>query len=359
MAYQIKSYDNLVSDMVSWIVANSPSITDLTPGSIIRSYCESASLCLEELYVSVYLGFKRYLNDIQENIFNFERKGGTKAYTNVVFTRTVPNVSVVTIPVGTEVETASGLKFLTTEIATIASMGSNSNSVEVESEEVGSLYNVHGSTITTISGTIDGADTVTNALAATGGVDIETTYQYKKRFQAYIEGLGRSNIAGLVAGALSVDGITSVTVQELFPPVANVNVRLYVDDSSTGGVSVAKIAEVQTVIDGDGTEDNPGYRAAGVNVIVYAPAVVTTDIEVSISLIEGVDSDQVITDVETYLVSYVNNLGVGTDIIYNELVSAVMVVYGVSDCTVTDPTGNISISTSQVGRTGTITVVVA
>jgi len=356
MAYQIKAYDDIVSDMVAWIVATSPTITDLTPGSVIRSFCESAGLCLEELYVSVYLGFKRYLDQIQENVFDFQRKEGTKSSTYIIFTRTVPTVSVVTIPVGTYVETPSGLKFLTKEVAIIASNAATSNSVEVESDEVGTLYNVQASTITVISDSIDGADTVTNANAATGGVDSETEYQYKKRFQSYVEGLGKSNVAGLITGALSVEGITSVTVQELFPPVANVNVRLYADDGSVGSISAEKIAEVQAVIDGDGTEDNPGYRAAGVNVVVVAPAVVTQNITVAVTVIAGVDGAQLSLDVNAAILSYVNNLGVGSDIILNEIIYAVMAVYGIADCSVTLPASNVAIATSQVGRAGTVTV---
>lgn len=359
MAYQIKAYDDLVKDMISWIVANTPGITDLTPGSVIRSYCEAAGLCLEELYVSVYLGFRRYLDEIQENVFGFVRKDGTKASTLVSFGRTVATASPVVIPIGTEIKTGSGLVFETTEEATIPANQLTSNSVEANAQEVGVAYNVLSGTITIIANTINGVDTVSNSIAATGGVDKETTYQYKKRFQAYIEGLGKANIAGLIAGALSVEGITSASVQELFPPVANVNVRLYVDDGSVSGVSAAKVAEVQRVIDGDGTEQNPGYRAAGVNVVAYAPGVVTQNIIMTVELISGVDSEQVKTDINSVVTNYINSLGVGAEIVRNELIYGVMSVYGVTDCNISTPSGNVAISSSQVGRVGTITVVVA
>jgi uncharacterized phage protein gp47/JayE len=92
---------------------------------------------------------------------------------------------------------------------------------------------------------------------------------------------------------------------------------------------------------------------------VYAPAVVTQDVDVSLTVTEGIDTAQLILDVDDAIVAYVNNLGVGADIILNEIIHAVMSVYGVSDCSVTDPTGNVAIATSQVGRTGVITVVTA
>lgn len=358
MAFQIKSFDQLVQDMVSYIVANSTKISDLTPGSVIRSFCEATALSLEEYYVAVYLGFRRYLEDIQETIFDFERKSGVKATTSVVFSRT-GTTGVVPIPAGTEVQTASGLKFFTTVVGSIPDGNTSSASIEVEAEEVGTTYNVLAGTITILGDDIDGVETVTNGNAATGGVNEESDFAYKRRFQSYIEGLGKSNISGLIEGALSVEGVTSASVVELFPPVGNVNVRLYIDDGSSDGVSAAKVTEVQSIIDGDGTETNPGYRAAGVNVNVLQPGIVTQDITMTVTVSAGVDTDQLQTDINLAITTYVNSLGVGANIIFNELVAAVMEVFGVVDVSFSNPTANVAISASQVGRVGTVSIAIA
>lgn len=355
MAFTIKSFDQIISDMVAWIVANSPNLTDISPGSVIRSFCEGGALSMEEIYVSTYLGFRRYLDNIQETVFDFPRKAGTKASVDVVFSRAVANGEI-TIPIGTRVKTASGLRYFSTEVGTILAGQTASNSVEVEAEEVGTAYNVSAASVTVLEDTIAGVDTVTNALAAVGGVDLETDIAYKNRFQAYIEGLGRSNVAGIQAGALSVEGITSASIVELFPPVADINVEVYVDDGSSSGVSTEKVAEVQSVIDGDGTEDNPGYRAAGINVLVIKPSIVTQNITATLTVLAGVDTDQLETDVVGALTAYVNTLSVGSDIIYNELVSSIMGVYGVSDVNLTSPAANVAIAATQVGRIGTVTL---
>ncbi len=357
MAFTVKTFDEILADMITWIVANSSKITDVTPGSVIRSFCEGAALSIEELYVAVYLGYRRYLDNVQESVFDFERKSGTKATANVVFSRDAAN-GLITIPSGTRLKTSSGLRFLTTAVATIPAGNTDSAAVEAEAEKVGTAYNVSSGTITVLEDTISGVDSVTNALAATGGVDEESDISYKKRFQDYVEGLGRCNLAGLSAGALAVEGITSVSVVELFPPVSNVNVDLYIDDGSAGGVSSAKITEVQGVIDGDGTEDNPGFRAAGVNVQVKSPAIVTQNVTLSIDVLSGVDTDQLETDIIDAFTEYINTLGVGSDIIYNELVSAVMGVFGVEDTDITLPSANVTIADTQVGRVGTISLTV-
>lgn len=358
MSYQIKSFDELVQDMVSYIVAHVSEITDLNAGSLIRSFCEGTALSLEEFYVSTYLGFRRYLDQIQENVFDFERKSGVKATTNVVFSRTGTS-GAVTIPSGTEVQTSSGLSFFTTTDGVIDDGDTDSDPIEVEAEETGTSYNVLADTLTILADDIDGVESVSNANAATGGVNRETDYAYKQRFQTYIEGLGKANVAGLLEGALSLKGITSASAVELFPPVANVNVQLYVDDGSASGVSSEKIAEVQGVIDGDGTKANPGYRAGGVNVEVLAPGVVTQNVEMTVTVSTGVDVDQLKTDINLALTTYVNNLGVGSDIIYNELVTAVMNTFGVVDVDITTPSANVTISASQVGRLGTVTIITA
>lgn len=355
MSFQVKSFDQLVADMVSWIVSHAPQITDLSPGSVIRSFCEGTALSLEELYVSTYLGFRRYVEDIQETVFGFERKAGVQSTGEVTFSRP-GTTGLVTIPIGTKVETPSGLQYVTTEAGAIADTATTSGVVGVQAEEIGTTHNVPLGTITVMADDIDGVTDVTNANATTGGVDQETDFQYKQRFQAYIEGLAGSNLAGLISGALSVDGVTSASVQELFPPVSNVNVRLYVDDGSASGVSADKVLEVQNIIDGDGSEDSPGYRAAGVNVQVIAPNVVTQDVTLSVTVLGGIDTTQLEVDINLALSTYMNNLGIGATIIYNELVAACMDVYGVTDVDITDPSGNVAILSSQVGRLGVLTV---
>lgn len=354
MGYTVKTFDDLVADMVQYLVANAPQITDLSPGSVIRSFCESAGLCIEEIYISVYLGFRRYLNDIPVNNFGFVRKAGIKATTTVVYSRSGSSGDA-PIPVGTRLKTASGLRFISAA-GQIDDGETDSDPVAVAAEKIGTAYNVLAATITIMEDDVNDVETVTNANAAVGGIDQETDYAYAKRFQEYIEGLGHCNLAGLKAGALGVSGITSVSPVELFPPVGNVNVKLYIDDGSAAGVSAAKVTEVQTVIDGDGTETKPGYRAVGVNVSVVKPTIVTQNVTATITAISGVDTDQMKVDINAALTGYVNVLGVGNDIIYSELVAAIMGVYGVSDCDVTVPASNVSIAATQVGRLGTVTL---
>ena len=359
MAFTTKQFDDIVSDMIAYIVSNSSKITDVTPGSVIRSFVEGTALSIEEVYVATYLGFQRYLNNIQETAFEFKRKSGVAATVNVIFSRTAPTGAKVTIPEGTRLKTASGLSFTTTRDGTIAENQPDSDRVPCKAEKVGSAYNIKVNTLTLIEDNLVGVDSVTNALPASGGVDAESDIAFKSRFQTYIEGLGRTNVAGLTSGALSVEGITSVSVVELFPPVKNVNVVVYVDDGSATQVSKELIAKVQDTIDGDGSEANPGYRAAGINIEVRAPAIVTANIVASLEVLAGVDTAQLRRDVISGITNYVNTLGVGKAIVYNEIIAAIMEVYGVSDVTslkVGPRSENLVLAAAQVGRVGKITL---
>jgi uncharacterized phage protein gp47/JayE len=352
----LKDYSTFVKNMVEYVIANQSTVSDLSPGSVLRSIIEALGLSLEEITTGTYLGFKRQFDTLPSDIYNFIKKAGLQASGHVVFSRT-GTTGDVTIPVGTKVATSSGLIFITSAVGTIANGNTASGSIVVAAEKVGTVYNVLASTVIVMTDSVTGVESVTNANAMVGGIDVESDYSFKSRFQAYIEGLAGSNLAGLKAGALSVNGITSASVVELIPAVANVNVNVYVDNGLSTGTPSATIAEVQSVIDGDGTQANPGYRAAGVNVVVLSPSIVTQNIVGTVIVANtNVDATEVGNNVNQAVLDYVNNLGVGENIIRFKIIDAIMGIYGVTDCTLTTPSGNTTIGSTQVGRIGTITM---
>jgi len=357
MAYGIKDFNTILTDIITTIMLESINVTDFSPGSVMRSFSEGVAVAIENFYVSTYVGFKDYLQNIQDFVFEYPQLVGVKAVSDVVFSR-AGSSGEKTIPLGTSVQTTTGLVFKTTAETAIPDAASVSPSVEVEAEEVGFKYNVGSGTIVVIADNVNGVETVTNALAATSGTDAESPTAYKARFQEYVEGLAKSNLSGIKEGALSIEGITSVSVVEHFPPVADVNTHVYIDDSTASGVSTAKVVETQALIDGDGTEENPGYRSAGVNVIVAKPTIATQNITAIVYTLADVDPDTVESQVIDAVTYYVNRLGVGDDIIYQEIVSAIMSVFGVVDVTLSLPSANVVIASTTVGRIGVFTITV-
>ncbi len=350
-----KTFRAIFADMKAWIIATQDKITDFNEGAALTSFIEAVANEVEQVYLRAKIGFIKYLPDLPFYAFNFTRHAGVKSSGNVVFSRNVVTTSPVTIPIGTLVSTPSGLIYVTTAEGTILASQADSGSVPVEAQEIGGVYNVVANSITLIATPVVGVDSVNNASATSGGLNAESDEDFVSRFQAFILGLGRGNIYGLITAALSVTGIRSASVVEHFPPVSGYNVSVYVDDGA-GNAPPALLAAVLSVIVGDGTAANPGYKPAGINVEVVAPTKVTIDVTLNIVDDGSVDRDSITVNVTNALNAYINGLKLGEDVIYYQLVESIMNVVGVYDIALSAPTANISIGPTQVARVGTITI---
>lgn len=111
-------------------------------------------------------------------------------------------------------------------------------------------------------------------------------------------------------------------------------------------------AYIQRVVNGDRTDfDNfPGLRASGTQVRVVTPTIVTQVFVIKVVAAAGFADADLVAPVKTAVQVYVNSLGIGENIILARIVTAVMAVPGVSDCTVLSPLGNVVISDGQLPR---------
>lgn len=120
------------------------------------------------------------------------------------------------------------------------------------------------------------------------------------------------------------------------------------------------IQKVQKVIDGDEADrtNYPGYRAAGVVVTARAPTTVPQTVTANLTVGPGFSQEEAITSAEAAASDYINNLGIGESVIYNELVERIMNINGVADVHITAPAENVVISRTRVARitTGQITI---
>ena len=357
MPFSVKRYPAILQDMVDWIIANQDKITDLNEGSVIRSFCEAVALEIEQLYIKTRVGFDRELKSVPFYAFNFTKEGAQKASGTVKFSRTGTS-GTIDIPAGTLIATADGIQFETTEDGFIQDGETESQGINIKAVEEGRDSNVPANTIDTIITPISGVEGVYNPTSTTGGQDEESDAEYLKRFQEFIEGLGKSNKAGLIAGAKSVEGVRSASVVEHFPPEAGYNVTVYIDDGA-GNASQDLIDAVKSVLIGDRTSGNPGYKAGGINLRVLAPTKVTIDVAVEITD-DGTFSQATIEyNVKQAIENYINNLWIGDDVIQNKIIEVIMAVSGVADLNLTDPGSNIAIGEGQIARTGMITITFA
>jgi phage-related baseplate assembly protein len=82
-------------------------------------------------------------------------------------------------------------------------------------------------------------------------------------------------------------------------------------------------------------------------------------INVEITDTGEIGRDYITIEATAVISDYINNLTIGQDVIYNELVQLLMEVAGVYDVSVSVPSGNTSIAQTQIARTSTITITYA
>ena len=346
-----KKYQTILDEMKASAVIGS-GITDFNAGSNVMTIFESVARPLEQGYIDTRNGYANNLRAIPYSVFDFKQKLGQKASVAVVFSRNDPLLSVSTIPVGTRVSDGN-LVFTTTEIGTIESGETESNQVEATAENVGLEYNVPASSVTTIESNLSAEIVaVNNPHKAVGGTDAETQTQMLRRFKYYVNGLQGSNRYGIMAGILGLEGVRSVGIEEHFPPKSDIyNVTVYVDDG-TGLLTPELKNQCFDLVNGDDTEENPGLRAAGINVDFQSAAIIEVSIEVTATIYRAEEA-RVRNDITVKLQEYINGLGIHENVVLSSIIVLLKQISGVTDIsglTLNNTTDNIVIGVNQIAR---------
>lgn len=110
---------------------------------------------------------------------------------------------------------------------------------------------------------------------------------------------------------------------------------------------------VHSTVYGDDTDlvAFPGVGAAGIQFDILAPTVQEVSIDINITLAEGVAITNVKDDIISAITGYINNLGVGGDVIVSEIIERIMGVNNVTDVEIITPTDNIPIADNELART--------
>jgi len=116
---------------------------------------------------------------------------------------------------------------------------------------------------------------------------------------------------------------------------------------------VGLIAYAQKIIDGDPNdrENFPGYRAAGVFVLVITPQVLLQTVIASLVFKSGYEPDDVRAAVVTAIQAYINSLTIGEDLVLAAMGQKIMEVDGVYDVIIETPVENVILLDDQLART--------
>ena len=137
----------------------------------------------------------------------------------------------------------------------------------------------------------------------------------------------------------------------------NANGKLGFDTSVTRGIQAYSywqglLALVHKTIYGDDTDlvSYPGVGAAGITFRVLAPTVKQISVELDITLREGISIASVENEVKSVVASYVNTLGVGNDVIIEQIRAAVIRITGITDVVLSEPAANIAIADNEIAN---------
>lgn len=326
-----KSFDEIVSDLEDEAKIQFGADVDLTDTSPLKQFINSIATEffnswseLENTYYSGYIDHAtgQSLDNVVA-ILGITRNPAVKAAGQVTFSGTDTTV----IPAGTVVQTTGDnpVKFTTDAEVTITGGVATS---DITAQDAGANGNVAADTITALEIAISGVSSLTNSSPTTGGSDTETDPALRLRGKEALEGKGLATVNAIKQNVLAVPGVTGVATTE---DLINHTLELTVSGNPTPG-------DVDQAI-----EDS---RPAGIEVTWTTPTQVTIYVDATVT--HDSSNATVLTDVQTAIVDYVNNIGVGNDVIYNELVAVSMEVDGVTDMDLTsgesdDPTGTVNI----------------
>lgn len=346
--YENKTFDYLINEMLDNVEAD----IDKSEGSLMYDALAPVAMELEETYIEMdeilkrgfaQTSYEEYL-DMKCAEFGVTRKQGTKANGQVTFSGADNTV----IPINTLIQTESGLQYLTTSQTTILN---GTAVVNIESNDIGVIYNVPANTIIEIPISITGIASLTNSAAITGGTEVETDADLLTRLLLKVQTPATSgNANDYKLWAMSVDGIGDVKIFPLWNGAGTV--KVCVIDSNKQPANSTLVTAVQTY-----TEAN---RPIGANVTYEAAAPLALNISVNITRDTNYTSEQVVTDINKNITAYLYQIAFKQNYVsYGRIGSAILDSTGVidyTDLTINSGTSNISVEDEKVAILGSVTV---
>ena len=364
----IKTFAEVRDDLIIGVVDNT-SITNLNPGSVIRTIIETIAKAFSDLYQLIHTvtraGFIQTAEgkwlDLKVRELGLTRKEGQKTTGYITFYRNTPKDENITIPKGTIVKTvkdSSGqeYRFKTIE-EIILPAGDTEVFTLIEAVKQGSNYNVGKETIVKITTHIAGIDGVINKSVNLGagvrswqvtvGTNIETDEDFRTRAIYRWDELGVGGTADAYRSwALSVAGVKSVQILDDFP-FGPGTVGLVI--AAENGIPTTEL--LQQVHDTVKTR-----KPLTASVHVLSPNVKSVDIEISLQRFSSFELADVETRVRQKLLNMNTKLLIGEHLILSRMVADIMEVDGVYEIEIINPTDSIGAAPDEMIQIDTVLV---
>lgn len=349
-------------------------LTDFNVGSVARTLLEAPAIEIEELYQQMWNGLQESIPVAVFNSFGFSPLNARSA-TGLVRVYLTSSSSTTFVPGGTVFATtdAANIRFASVADVTIPA-NTTEYDIKVVAAAPGAAGNISIGTALTMTPPISGFVSAEAVNGFIDGADAETLLERKERFIEFVTTLARGTSAALRYGATTakiydsagfvVEEVTGSAVVEpwltdnALPPGL---VYLYIYNGSNGA-SNSLITEVSKVIDGYYTSTGtpvPGWKAAGVKVVVSAATLVLVNVTGTVTVADGHVVADVVAAVHDAVALYIANLNIGDDVVQAEIVAAGMNVDGVINFRVTAPTSDTVIAVNAKAVAGTLNITAA
>lgn len=252
--------------------------------------------------------------------------GGAKPDTNTPFSVDYVVHERIQLPLGMIVSTVASQQadvklFETMQEATLqkSETGKWEADVQVRSLAAGQQGNVIAGAITLMPKPAIGVEHIINRSKLAGGTDLESDEVLKSRAKQALELAGKATLGSLRAALESIEGIQSTP---------------RIKENPDGIIGLVKV-----VIDGGAEEEInraiEDTRAAGIRVEFYRPKIVSLDFEVTVVPksrgMSPTQTDSLKSLIDTKIRDFVSALRIDEDLVYYQLLSAILGIEGVRD----------------------------
>ena len=246
---------------------------------------------------------------------------------------------------GTVCMTAEGVRFETTEDATIA-VGSQWADVPAQAVEAGAGGNVIAGTVTLLSAMPVGVVQCTNPAAFSGGCDAESDEALRGRVLASYQRLPNgANAAYYEQEAMRYPGVAAAKAVGRARGIGTVNVVIA---THAGVPDAALLAAVET--------DLQKKREIAVDVKVLAPAVETVAVTAALKAAPGYTFAEVKAGAQSALEALFTGELLGKSVTTARLLTLLCGVEGVENVHLTAPAADVAVGSTELPMLGTVTI---
>lgn len=356
--------------MINLMKSTQRKVTDFNVGSIVRSILEAVAAELDELYQQMFSGLKEAIPVSVYNSFDFPALPALPSGGLIRVTITSSG-SPIAIPIGTVFTPSSGgVAYTSLQSVTIAPAGTTAD-VPVAANIAGLTGNIAASTTFVLSPVPTNFVSATNLSPFINGADVESEDDRKVRFRDFVKNLARGTVSGVVYGlkqAFLTDAngnqIERVVFASLLEPwitdgaqpIGLVNCYVH---NGIGSTSSTLVTKARDVVFGSYATDGtpiPGYKGAGVKVVVAAATEVTVAVTAALTVLDGYVEATIALQAAAAISAYIQRRDNGEPVLKAEIVRIVMNIPGVYNFVPSAPASDVTATKAQKLMPGTITI---